>query len=177
MISGAGCLIFDGIFLLAKIWSSLECHLFPFPRYPMGHSDESTVYLPLVANPSSLEDCSTQNKCNSKTKYYGLALREVVLLFIILVQAFALAISMFSSSHDTQMTCICPHSDRPLLYCRCFIVDWNLLVIPWPFFLAPAEVALEYEVKSFTVGRMGQKTIYQGLSDDVDKAWGMLYNR
>jgi len=119
----------------------------------MGH--ETTVYLPLVSNPSSLEECSTQNKYVGKTRYYGLALREVVLLFVILVQAVALAISMFSSSHDTQMTC--PHSDRPLLY-------------------SPAQVVLEYEVKSFTVGRTGQKTIYQGLSDDVDKAWGKLYN-
>ena len=86
----------------------------------MGH--ETTVYLPLVSNSSSLEECSTQNTCNSKTRYYGLALREVVLLFVILAQAVALAIYMFSSSHDTQMTCICPHSDRPLLYCRCSIV-------------------------------------------------------
>ena len=42
--------------------------------------------------------------------------------------------------------------------------------------LAPAQVAIEYEVKSFTAGREN-KTIYQGLSDDVDRAWGELYNR
>lgn len=40
---------------------------------------------------------------------------------------------------------------------------------------APAQVAIEYEVKSFTAGRE-DKTIYQGLSDDVDRAWGRLYN-
>ncbi|KAF8799223.1 hypothetical protein BYT27DRAFT_7121368 [Phlegmacium glaucopus] len=118
----------------------------------MGH--ESTVYLPLVSNPSSSEECSTQNKC--RTTYYGLALREVVLLFVILIQAVALVVSMFTSSHDTKMSCMCPYSDRPLL-------------------CSPAQVALEHEVKSFTAGRE-KKTIYQGLSDDVDRAWGMLYN-
>lgn len=179
MLSGAGCLIFDEIIFHAKkMWSGLDKSLSSltlFPSIPMGH--ETTVYLPLVSNPSSLEECSTRNEYNSKTRYYGLALREVVLLFIILVQAVALAISMFSCSHATQMLSICPHSDSPLLYCKCSIVDWNLLQAPWPFVLAPAQVALEYEVKSFTAGRTGHKTIYQGLSDDVDRAWGMLYNR
>ena len=121
LISGAGCSIF-GLILHAKIiWSGLDVlpFLHLFPDIPMGH--EATVYLPLVSNTSS-EECSTQNKCNTKTRYYGLALREVVLLFVILVQAVALVIYMFSSSHGTQMTCICPHSDRPLLYCRCSIV-------------------------------------------------------
>ena len=148
------------------------------PDIPMDH--EATVYLPLVSNTSSLEECSTQNKSTTKTRswYYGLALWEVVLLFVILVQAVALAIHMFFTSHGAQMTCICPHSDPPLRYCRCSIVNWNL-VLPWPFVqvLAPALVALEYEVKSFTAGRTGHITIYQGLSDDVDKAWGMLHNR
>ena len=41
---------------------------------------------------------------------------------------------------------------------------------------APAQVAVENRVKSFTAGRE-HKTIYQGLSDDVDRAWGELYNR
>ncbi|TFK42241.1 hypothetical protein BDQ12DRAFT_762509, partial [Crucibulum laeve] len=41
--------------------------------------------------------------------------------------------------------------------------------------IAPAQASLEYEVKSFTAGRE-HKTIYQGLSDDVDRAWGELYN-
>lgn len=41
---------------------------------------------------------------------------------------------------------------------------------------APAQVAVENQVKSFTAGRE-HKTIYQGLSDDVDRAWGELYNR
>ena len=177
MISGAGCSNFDAIRIPSrheKYEAVSVCHsLSPSPDIPtMGN--ETTVYLPLVSNPSSLEECSTQNEYISKTRYCGLALREVVLLFIILVQAVALAIFMFSSFRDTQMTC--PHSDRSLLYCRCSIGDWNLLV-PWPFVLAPAQVALEYEVKSFTSGRTGQKTIYQGLSDDVDKAWGNLYNR
>ncbi|KAF8972081.1 hypothetical protein BDZ97DRAFT_1650481, partial [Flammula alnicola] len=40
---------------------------------------------------------------------------------------------------------------------------------------APAQETVEYEVKSFTAGRQ-HKTIYQGLSDEADKAWGALYN-
>lgn len=88
------------------------------PDMPMGH--ESAVYLPLVSNPPSLEAYSTQNKC--RTTYHGLALQEVVLLFIILIQAVALAVALFTSSRDTKMTCMCPHSDRPLLYCRCSTV-------------------------------------------------------
>ncbi|KAG5649863.1 hypothetical protein H0H81_001738, partial [Sphagnurus paluster] len=39
----------------------------------------------------------------------------------------------------------------------------------------PAQSVLEYEVKSFTPGRE-HKTIYQGLSDEADRAWGELYN-
>jgi hypothetical protein len=41
---------------------------------------------------------------------------------------------------------------------------------------APAQVALEPQIKTFTEG-LKQKTIYQGISDDVDRAWGELYNR
>jgi hypothetical protein len=41
---------------------------------------------------------------------------------------------------------------------------------------APAQVALEPQVKTFTEG-LKQPTIYQGISDDVDRAWGELYNR
>jgi hypothetical protein len=58
-------------------------------------------------------------------------------------------------------------------------VLWVLLRYPLDKFskfgTAPAEVALENEVKAFTAGRE-HKTIYQGLSDDVDRAWGDLYN-
>jgi hypothetical protein len=44
------------------------------------------------------------------------------------------------------------------------------------FFEAPAQSAVEYEIKSFTPGRE-HKTIYQGASKEVDRAWGELYNR
>jgi len=47
---------------------------------------------------------------------------------------------------------------------------------PYKCFTAPAQAALQQEVKSFTAGRK-KKTIYQGLSDEVDRAWGELYNR
>ncbi|KIJ48692.1 hypothetical protein M422DRAFT_162401, partial [Sphaerobolus stellatus SS14] len=40
---------------------------------------------------------------------------------------------------------------------------------------APAREALEYEVRVFEPG-MEHQTIYQGASDEVDKAWGDLYN-
>ncbi|KDR68097.1 hypothetical protein GALMADRAFT_78990, partial [Galerina marginata CBS 339.88] len=40
---------------------------------------------------------------------------------------------------------------------------------------APAQPIVEYEVKSFTPGRE-HKTIYQGLSEETDRAWGDLYN-
>ena len=41
---------------------------------------------------------------------------------------------------------------------------------------APAQAAVEWEVKTFTAGRE-DKTPYQGYGDDVDDAWGELYNR
>lgn len=44
------------------------------------------------------------------------------------------------------------------------------------FFEAPAQSEVEYEIKSFTPGRE-HKTIYQGASKEVDRAWGELYNR
>jgi hypothetical protein len=48
-------------------------------------------------------------------------------------------------------------------------------MIFWGCDVAPAEVVLENEVKVFTPGRE-HKTIYQGLSDEVDKAWSDLYD-
>jgi hypothetical protein len=41
---------------------------------------------------------------------------------------------------------------------------------------APAQLALENVVKSFTAGR-DQKTIYQGAGPEVDAAWLELYER
>ena len=41
---------------------------------------------------------------------------------------------------------------------------------------APADSVVEYEIKSFTPGRE-HKTVYQGLNDEADRAWGDLYNR
>ena len=41
---------------------------------------------------------------------------------------------------------------------------------------APADAVLEHEVRVFTDGH-NTRTIYQGLSEETDKAWGRLYNR
>jgi len=80
------------------------------------------------------------------------ASREKVLLIIVLLQAVALVASVFILVTRVSS----PDPGRPLLY-------------------SPAQVALEPQIKTFTEG-LKQKTIYQGISDDVDRAWGELYN-
>ncbi len=51
-----------------------------------------------------------------------------------------------------------------------------LLTFLVAFWVAPAQEALENEVKVFTVGRE-ERTIYQGFDAEADRAWGDLYNR
>ena len=67
-------------------------------------------------------------------------------------------------------------TERPLAYILYVLSDWLSGRCLTKFRVAPAQIAIENEVKSFTAGREN-KTIYQGLSHDVDRAWGELYNR
>ena len=134
--------------------------------------NESAEYLSL-ANPPTWEGNSVQCECRATT--HARALREKLLVIIVLLQAVALLAFVFIRAHDGQasITCQCPSDDTPLLYCEsCQTDPCHLLMVS----AAPAQVALEHEVKAFTAGRE-HKTIYQGLSDEVDRAWGELYNR
>jgi len=115
---------------------------------------ESTDYFPLASDPYNTEDGVGPCKC--RTRHHKLALREKLLILVIILQAITLVAFMLAKTRDTAGACQCPSSDRPLLY-------------------SPAQVVVEHEIKAFTPGRE-HKTIYQGLSDEVDQAWGELYN-
>jgi len=85
--------------------------------------------------------------------------KSLILCLVLLIQALALAICliiMMKFGGNVNIYGQCPASDQVMLY-------------------SPAQEALEYEVKTFTVGKK-HKTKYQGLSLDVDRAWGQLYN-
>jgi hypothetical protein len=45
--------------------------------------------------------------------------------------------------------------------------------------IAPAQEALQSELKVFTVGKppLYPFTVYQGTDEEADRAWGELYNR
>jgi len=110
-------------------------------------------YLPLESDSSPLGESLVRERCKKANRAF--TLREMFFVLVILVQAATLVFVIAGNRHDA-VTCQCSQGDRSLLY-------------------SPAQVALEQEVKSFTAGR-AHKTIYQGLSDDVDRAWGQLYN-
>ncbi|PPR03482.1 hypothetical protein CVT26_007888 [Gymnopilus dilepis] len=65
----------------------------------------------------------------------------------------------------------------------CFIIVLQAIALAAGLYLSrrqdsrtsPADSVVEYEIKSFTPGRE-HKTVYQGLNDEADRAWGDLYN-
>jgi hypothetical protein len=102
-----------------------------------------------------------------KSSYVRLTLRELLFISVIGLQSIALVVSILARSNDAALRCNCSHNDSPLLYCR-----WGSRNAwwwcNWPHSaVAPAQVAVEYEVKAFTLGQ-DEKTRYQGLLDDVD---------
>jgi len=116
---------------------------------PMGNN--SVDYLPLVVE-SPVSGRRQRHKLKGRT-----STREKFLLVVIILQAIGLWVywaGVFISKDQEVTSCKC--SDDRLLY-------------------SPADSVVEYEVKSFTPGRE-HKTIYQGLSDEADIAWGKLYN-
>jgi len=93
--------------------------------------------------------------------YYGggglSGILGLLLIIIIVLQTIALIVAMYNRGRGSSaIPCRCPSTDGMLLY-------------------SPAQSAVEYEIKSFTPGRE-HKTIYQGASKEVDRAWGELYN-
>lgn len=42
--------------------------------------------------------------------------------------------------------------------------------------IAPAESAIEYKTVVFTGGLHGDKSVYQGYSDEVNERWNSLFN-
>ncbi|KAF8993370.1 hypothetical protein BDQ17DRAFT_1312361 [Cyathus striatus] len=117
--------------------------------------NDSAEYLPLVASP--LSSTVRVGRFERKGFFFNICLRELFFLVVIVLQSIALVITLSSRISTANLaSTICPKSGESLLY-------------------SPAQRAVEYEVKSFTSGRE-HKTIYQGLSDDVDRAWGELYN-
>jgi len=121
--------------------------------------NKSREYFPVTSSQyDTSEDSFESEPGMCKTDHRIIALREKLLLLVIFLQTIALVVSVLAGTRNTASPCQYPYgSDRPLLY-------------------SPAQVAVEHQVKSFTPGRE-QKTIYQGLSDDVDMAWAELYDR
>jgi hypothetical protein len=77
---------------------------------------ESIEYLPLVSDASASEDGYGQRKCRSTSRTF--ALREKLLVLVILLQAVALVASVLFGTRNTAVACQCPQSDRSLLYCE-----------------------------------------------------------
>jgi hypothetical protein len=63
-----------------------------------------------------------------------------------------------------------------IVSCGSFLLSAVLTII---MFIAPAQEVLQSEVKVFTVGKppLYPLTIYQGIGEETDRAWGELYNR
>ncbi|KAF8873604.1 hypothetical protein CPB84DRAFT_1737235 [Gymnopilus junonius] len=115
----------------------------------------SVEHLPLVeSNIEDLED-APYGRSRPRTHYKYITAKEKLLLVIIVLQTIALVTALFIPKNQEAVRFQC-RSNEPLIY-------------------SPADSVIEYEVKSFTPGRE-QKTIYQGLSDEADHAWGELYN-
>lgn len=120
----------------------------------MGTGSE---YLPLDVEPQEDRDGLLQARYRYKTFRAPLALREKLLIAVIMMQSFIVLVLLLSRVPlDAGNPCLQVKPDGGLLY-------------------SPAQAVLEYEVKSFTPGRE-HKTIYQGVSEEADRAWGELYN-
>lgn len=118
--------------------------------------NESVEHLPLVAH-SAIHDLeeAAYGRVHPGRQSGGVTTREKWLFVVIILQSIALLGAFFVKNTHEGTTGQVRYNDH-LLY-------------------SPAQSVLEYEVKSFTPGRE-HKTIYQGLSDEADRAWGELYN-
>ncbi|KAH6918491.1 hypothetical protein BKA70DRAFT_1457224 [Coprinopsis sp. MPI-PUGE-AT-0042] len=117
--------------------------------------NESSEYLPLTSSPS--ESTARLRRYERDGWLTSIKARDLALLLVLAVQSIALVILCIALRDARASAPICPESGGNLLY-------------------SPAQNAVEWEIRRFTVGRE-HKTPYQGLSDDVDRAWGDLYNR
>jgi hypothetical protein len=72
--------------------------------------NESTEYLPLVSDTSLPEDDLHHRKSRNT-----IALREKLLVLIILLQAVTLVVYLLTGTREAIQ---CPHSDRSILYCK-----------------------------------------------------------
>jgi len=138
--------------------------------------NKSVEHMPLVVGPSTHDLEEDAYEAYRPRQRSCVMTREKWLFFVIVLQAMALLGGILIAKNKEVAACQC----RPqgLLYCWVFFATGiNLRTYSFTFAnAAPAQSIVEYEVKSFTPGRE-HKTIYQGLSDEADRAWEDLYNR
>ncbi|EDR10490.1 uncharacterized protein LACBIDRAFT_325145 [Laccaria bicolor S238N-H82] len=132
--------------------------------------NKSAKYLPLTSPllPSDdSEACKQGSYRDDRSKHntwHILAMREKMLIIIIILQTIALIVAIIFNKDcgSSTIPCRCPSTDGMLLYY-------------FTKFEVPVQSEAEYKIKLFTPGRE-HKTIYQGASKEVDRAWGELYN-
>jgi len=135
-------------------------------------------YHPLAHTDDECNDIDWEHAQRNHPAHRGLVSRiswkDLSVTIVLLVQSITILVLLLKRSQSNAQDC---HLGQ-ILYSKYGFGqpiedNWSCI------FSAPAQEALDFEVKVFTTGlpHNNDTSIYQEFTDEGDKAWGALYNR